>query len=300
MQIRRIQTDETDAATRALPWVEGCSIAVLDSGPRTADKIMLHVKGQREGPPFDVYIGFDEPTVMGALQNIDLGHYGAVSAATVDAHLAALESHGNIEDLDLVVHEADREPEVSFTAAGIGRVTMRIDENEDVARELRRIARNRRLDSEGHTLSSLGAMTLALAADGPEDLDRIVDTVFRGGTTRYRGVRIVKTSEGRITTAFTHDGVEMRSDGIEIPNLPETVRLAILGKQRRRLGQVVEIPGFDEMDIVGIGRNTSTPGSRGRDWVRLDVRDTDGAKFPEMEIEEARVVAHAMYRKRES
>lgn len=296
MPIDRRTTRETEAAVAANDWLESCSLATY------RDVSMLHIRGTVHGYHVDTYIGHQDPTVAASLDDMDLGPVDetTVSARAIDAAVAAVEGFGHVEQVEVVPHQMGEQPQISFTAPGIGDMTLRIANHVDAAREIRLTARDRRLDTQGNTLSALGARTLALAATDEAMLDRIVDTVYRGGTCRYAGVLAQTSSQGVVSTSYMHDGVAMRSDGIEIPDLPETVRLAIVGKQRRRLGQVVEIPGFDDLDIVGIGRNSMEARRKGGTWIRLDVRDRDGARFPQLEIEEGRMVAHEMFRRRKA
>lgn len=288
MPITRTTDAETQAAEMA-DAIEACARAVHQ------DKRMLMV---RLAGGYDVYIANDYASIAAAIHDIEFTD-DMVPARVVDAYVEAVEGLPGVADIELTVHEYGDRPGIIFVAPGYGRVQMQITQDIEPEKMLKRTLRERRQDSEGRTMTRLGAMTIALAARTPEDVDRIIDTIFPGGDVDYLGVHATFSREGLITTRFEHDGVQMRSDGIEVADLPETVRIAIRGAQRRHLRDVVVVPGFEGLEIAGIGYNAmSSRIDPRRSWVRIDVRDENGAKFEKVEIEEAREIAHAMLARR--
>lgn len=165
---------------------------------------------------------------------------------------------------------------------------------------IKKTARETRQDAEGRSLTELAAMIIAVEAKSLQDVDMLVDAIFMAGDLRYRGLRAELDRDGHIQLSYTHEGVELRHDGIEVPGLPETVRAALKGHQRRRLKQVIEIPGFEDLEIDNILYNAKSRNSRpGENWIRIDVRNEYGAKFAKVEIDEAREIARQTYSKRQ-
>lgn len=292
MPIERSTNAETEAAVAAIDKLHGCEIGTL------AGWSLLRIRGDLPAGDGWYYIPHEHVSVMASLKDARL-HPAMVSADAFDDHLAAVEGITDVEIVEVVSNETHSVPAIAFVAPEYGHVDLRVHEGVDPKQMIRRTARERRQDAEGRTISRLGAMTLALAARDHRELNMIVDTIFMAGKIRYHGVEATIGSDGRIVTIYDHQGVQMRSDGIEIADLPETVRTAIKGRQRRRLGEVVEIPGFDDLDITGIYFNALSAFTwPGKSWIRLDVRDANGAKFDFIEIDEAREVARRTFDRR--
>jgi hypothetical protein len=294
MPIIRERTQATRDAVDATPWIEDCEEAV-HPGQRDA---LLRIVGTIDGEHVDTYIPRDPSGVQASIDCFELEDGPLITTRQVDGDLAVIEEIPHIEAVEIVGTEWGSRPSIRFIMPGAGTVDIEVGAHADLGSFLARTLRNRRQDAEGRNLSRLGAMTLALAARDAADLDRIVDTVFTGAAGDFRGVRYETDSQGRITTSYDHQAVQMRSDGIEIADLPETIRAGIVGKQRRRLDQVVEVPGFDDLEVVGISHRAMSSRMSRRNWVRIDVRDADGARFEQLEIEEARTAAQETLRRR--
>jgi hypothetical protein len=292
MPIERRTSDETDEAVRTLGWLEICEIATW----RGHD--MIRIVGTLDGEHVDTYVEHDGASVIGSINSFDGTGGQLASVQRLEADMLAVDALEHAEILEFTMHSSSMRPTVHLVAAGAGELQIEMGLHDDMTAFIRRRVRERGQDGEGRTLSRLGAMTMAIGARGVPEIDRRIDTVFAGMKGWYGGVRYQTASDGKITTAIDHQGVQMRSDGIEIANLPETVRTGILGRQRRRLSQVVEAPGFEGLEVDGINQRAASSARLGGRWVRIDVRDEHGAKFEQVEREEARRIAHETYARR--
>lgn len=292
MKIERIRNDETRDAIATAGWLQDCEIATWRGQTK------IRIVGVLNGEKVDTYVEHDGKSVIGSINAFDDTGGHLVPVQAMEADLALMEAMPHLEALSFTAHARGMRPTLSAVVPGAGRLDIEMGRHDDLEAFIRRKVRERGQDGEGRTLSRLGAMTLAIAAGDAGHLDRIVDTVFAGMKGVYCGVRFETSAQGQISTAVNHKGVQMRSDGIEISNLPETVRLAILGRQRRRLDQVVDVPGFEGLEIDGISRRAMSAGRLGGQWVRVDVRDEHGAKFEQIERDEARSVAHETFTRR--
>ena len=278
-----------------LDWIECCQ-PCAHGGKRL---LLIRPQGG-----YDIYIEWELPTIRESIEDVHIED-DMTSARIVDMFLEQVEAIPHVTNVEVTGHIWGGAPSIEFSAPLYGRGVIQVDDGVDPRKMLTRMKRERMQDAEGRRISRLGAMTLALCAKTLEEVDLIVDTVMYGGAGIYRNVHYKTNSEGLVITNLDHKGVQMRSDGIEIADLPETVRNAIKGRQRRRLGDVIEIPGFDGLDIAGIGFNAMTTRSTPRDvtganWIRIDVRNEDGAKFDLVETEEARTIAREIFERRSS
>lgn len=197
------------------------------------------------------------------------------------------------------------QPTIQLMVPGVGNVEFELANLPDdwtLEKAVKKIRRHRLQDAEARTISRLGAMSFALAAADEEDLDRIVDTIFVAGTITYRGISCEIAKGDRLVTCFSAAGARIRADGIEIGELPDTIKLALRGDayKDKPLASLVDIAGFENLRIAQIdGRaaaNRRVLGGAG--WIRIDVRDVDGAKLDDLEKEEAREIAHETFQRR--
>lgn len=301
MTRERLTIDEMYDIRQRVPQVEEVAVVTI------AGRQMIHLDAMMMDQRVRTYVeaGTGDSIRRRIMEEMHEGDPERITPDTViDAVMEGIERIVGVEGVRLDATRAKTAPELTATIPGVGPVRMVVDQFADFDAWLKRISRERRQDAEGRTLRRLGAISLALVATGPEDLDRIVDTVFIGGNGDYRGVKTTVTRDTVLTTSVEVQGVRIRSDGIEIGDLPETVKVAMRGGMfsGKPLGSLIEIPGFEDLRIAAVnGRataNRTVVGGAG--WMRVDVRDADGALLDDLLIDEARDVARETFEKRRS
>lgn len=288
-----LRNDVTRAAMDGHPWVHDLATTELAGTPA------LYVAGTLDGRAFTTYVagnGNDPADIERTLRSmaLDPDVDNMTDAGWVDEHLAHALTMPGVERLKMLPYNG-APPTIEMVAPGIGHVSLMVDAD-PLAERLARIRRHRREDGEGRTLTRFGAMSLALAATDPDDLDRIVDTAFAADNVHYRGVTMQITRGTRIGTTVHTGGMLVVQDGIEIDDMPDTLKTALLGHAHdgEPLSRIVDLPGFGDLRIGTINRQTTinrTKAGGGGTWIKIHVRDEHGATFEDLEIEEARKAA---------
>lgn len=296
------RSEETRHVAETVPGVDDVALVEITGN------WMIRLTATIQGKPFSTYIACEtdfESDVQAAMDNPWL--LETADAHTMEMAVAHALALPGVSGVLLEPTRQETEPALNLLAPGIGRVEIplvNLDPDWTLERELRKLRRRRTQDAEGRTITRLGAMSLALAAIDVEDLDRIVDTIFVGGTISYRGIMSEIAKGDRLVTSYSVAGARIRADGIEMGDLPDTLKLALRGDayKGRPLSDLVDIAGFEDLHIARI--NGQAAANRrvygGAGWLRIDVRDTDGAVLEDLNQEEARLVAHETYARRVS
>lgn len=288
----------TRAAMADNGWVTDLAVADLAGTPA------LYVAGTLDDRVFATYVAGDgndaadvERTLSGMTLDPEVDNM--TDAEWVDEHLAHALTIVGVEGMRMIPYLEGVPPTLEMVVPGIGHVSLMVD-GDPLAKRLARMRRHRREDAEGRTITRFGAMSLALVATDPDDLDRIVDTAFAANEVVYRKVHI-RLVKDRVSTTVDVKDMRVVTDGIEVDGLPETIRIALLGRELdgQPLSRVVDMPGFGDLRISTINRQTTvnrrTAGGGGT-WIKIHVRDEHGAAFEDLEMEDARRVAHETLR----
>lgn len=300
MTFEQVRNDETRAAVNRVEGLEDVALVRVLGVP------MIWIRANMGDLRLTTYVSRCqdvESDVAYALSQKNI--VDAVEADVVDQAIEDALAIEGVEGVEVQPMTDGYLAYIRMVVPGSGAVNFplsRQDQNWRLATEIARIGKRRRQDAEGRTLGRLGAMSMAMAASDPDDLDRIVDTVFIGGDVDYRGITSAVRNSWTLTTSYETTGVRIRSDGIEMGGLPETVKLALRADmfKDQPLSKVIDIPGFDDLRIAKIdGRaeaNRKVMGGAG--WMRIDVRDADGARLDDLYHEEARDVARETFERR--
>lgn len=293
-----IRNDMTRAAMARHGWTADVAIADL-----LGESVML-VAGTLAGQSFSTYVG-DElggPFSAGRIEDMlfaleaEPDVENMTASTQIDAYIAHASTLPGIEHLHVSPYVDANSPTLDMIAPGIGRVSLVVSEK-PLEKHLAKLKRERRQDAEGRTLTRFGAMSLALVARDAEDLDRILDTAFVADDLTYRGIHMRITHGTQVQPTVRSGTMLVLPDGIEVIDLPETIKLALRGGEMdgQPLARVADMPGFEGLRIGTINRQTSvnrlTAGGGGG-WIKIHVRDEHNARMEDLEIEEARTVAH--------
>lgn len=296
--LEHVRTDETRAVEERTGF--------LVAHTRIWQRPVLRVRGRHafrcgetRGPErrFDTFVALGLPAAdsVEALLGMEAKDVPETARPVLDA-VSAVDAIADAEERTFhPCLDGEGGPRISLVAPRAGLIEHLTIDGTDLAQRIRRIAREREQDSEGRETPALCAMAMGLAADGPEDLDRIVDTVFSAaGTTRYRGVHSTLKEQDLVVARHQVGEVTVGEHGIDLKGLADTIRTAIHGRtlERQPLAALVEIPGFDGLLIRQVTRHG------GADNLRVVVADPRMADLPRLDREAARTAAHRTLRAR--